>query len=54
MNLEESIRQEKLNACEGLLQSVILLIEFSNNKEVLKHRLTFEKELEKLNEINLN
>ena len=54
MNLEELKRQLKLEANEGLLQSTILLIEQSNNVEILKLRLSFEKELKKLNEINLN
>lgn len=54
MNLEELKRRLKLEANEGLLQSTLLLIEQSNNKEVLKLRVSFEKELKRLNQINVN
>ena len=54
MSLEEQKRRLKLEANEGLLQSTILLIENSDNIEVLKLRISFERELKKLNEIILN
>lgn len=53
MTLQEKKRQMILECCEGILQSQIILLE-RQDIEAVKLRADFERELKKLNQINLN